>query len=59
MLSRCKRGMFIISSKKFLEGLAKDTLVGEFLKEMNGISGSSVWLTPRDIQEETFLADSV
>lgn len=59
MLSRCKKGMFIISGKKFLEGLAKNTLLGEFLKEMYGSSNNSVWLTPKDIEEETFLTELI
>ncbi|KAJ3882090.1 AAA domain-containing protein, partial [Lentinula edodes] len=29
MLTRCRRGMVIVSSQSFLEGVARDTLVGK------------------------------
>ncbi|KAE9410149.1 hypothetical protein BT96DRAFT_806066, partial [Gymnopus androsaceus JB14] len=29
MLTRCRRGMVVVSSKSFLQGVARDTLVGK------------------------------
>lgn len=50
MLSRCKRGMFIVSSQQFLAGVAAGTLVGQFLKKME----SPVWLSAADIEGGNF-----
>jgi len=50
MLSRCKKGMFIVSSQQFLVGVAAETLVGQFLKKME----SPVWLSVADIEGGNF-----
>jgi len=50
MLSRCKKGMFIVSSQQFLKGIAAESLVGQFLKKVE----SPVWLSAADIEEEKF-----
>ena len=50
MLSRCKRGMFIVSSQQFLAGVAAETLVGQFLKKVE----SPVWLSAADIEGGNF-----
>lgn len=50
MLSRCKKGMFIVSSQQFLGGVAAETLVGQFLKKMQ----PSVWLSAADIEGGDF-----
>lgn len=47
MLSRCKKGMFIFSSKQFLTGPGAGTLVGTLLTKMGGS-----WLTESDIDEK-------
>jgi regulator of nonsense transcripts 1 len=39
MLSRCKKGMRICTSRAFVEGAAKDTLVGLLAKDM----GQGAW----------------
>jgi len=46
MLTRCKKGMFIFSSQKFLAGPGVNTLVGTVLKKM----GNS-WISDSDIEE--------
>ncbi|KAF8969175.1 hypothetical protein BDZ97DRAFT_269170 [Flammula alnicola] len=50
MLSRCKKGMFIVSSRQFLTGPGADTLVGKFLKKTD----PPAWLTSEDIEAEKF-----
>ena len=47
MLSRCKRGMFIFSSKQFLTGPGAETLVGTLLTKTGGS-----WFTESDIDEK-------
>lgn len=47
MLSRCKRGMFVFSSKQFLTGPGAETLVGILLKKIGDF-----WLTENDIGKE-------
>jgi superfamily I DNA and/or RNA helicase len=51
MLSRCKKGMFIVSSQQFLNGIGADTLVGQFLKDM----APATWLNYGDIKAGNFL----
>ena len=46
MLTRCKKGMFIFSSKQFLTGPGAETLVGALLNKMGGS-----WLMEDDINE--------
>lgn len=50
MLSRCKKGMFIVSSPQFLKDIAKETLIGQFLQEMK----PAIWLTSKDIEAGNF-----
>ena len=50
MLTRCKKGMFIVSTPQFLTETAKDSLIGQFMKKVS----DPVWLTLEDIQEEEF-----
>lgn len=50
MLSRCKRGMFIVSSATFLKGIGENTLVGNFFKEME----PAKWLNSKDIENGNF-----
>jgi superfamily I DNA and/or RNA helicase len=51
MLTRCKRGMFVISSQKFLTGPGAKSLVGEMAKEI-GLKG---WLGVEEIEAGEFL----
>jgi len=46
MLTRCKRGMFICSSRVFLEGSASKSLVGKLLKHV----GEQGWLELSDLE---------
>ena len=50
MLSRCKKGMFIVSSATFLKGIGENTLVGKFFKEMEPVK----WLNSVDIDNGNF-----
>ena len=50
MLTRCKKGMFIVSSQKFLSGKGSDTLVGTLLKKM----GTESWLDMKAVEEGNF-----
>ncbi|KAF9525642.1 AAA domain-containing protein, partial [Crepidotus variabilis] len=49
MLTRCKKGMFIISNKQFLLGAGSKTLVATLLAK-----AGSVWLTEKEIQNGNF-----
>ncbi|KAF8632282.1 hypothetical protein AX15_002018 [Amanita polypyramis BW_CC] len=51
MLTRCKRGMYIISSQKFLEGPGANSLVGEMAKA----AGFKGWLDIAEIDTGDFL----
>lgn len=37
MLTRCKKGMFIVTSHDFLQNAGAKSLVGEFVKEMDAV----------------------
>mgnify|MGYP001427369793 CR=1 FL=1 len=50
MLTRCKRGMYVVTSKKFMEGEGDESLVGELLEELEEQYGAEkVWKTVEDI----------
>lgn len=50
MLTRCKKGMFILTSQKFLVGKGSTTLVGTLLEKM----GPDAWLDISDVEEGNF-----
>ena len=50
MLSRCKKGMFIVSKPHFLTEIAKDSLIGEFVKKVS----NPTWLKIEDVQGKEF-----
>jgi len=50
MLTRCKKGMFIVSSLQFLQGIGNQSLVGQLFKRMN----PPVFLTPADVEKGDF-----
>jgi len=52
MLTRCKRGMFIVSSQQFLNGPGAGTLVGSLLVKMSKMG--EVWVDEGDIEKEEF-----
>ncbi|THH13051.1 hypothetical protein EW146_g7128 [Bondarzewia mesenterica] len=45
MLTRCKRGMYICSSRKFLEGRGKDSLAGKMAAKF----GDAAWMSWADL----------
>ena len=51
MLTRCKRGMFIITSKKFMDSKGGDCLAGEMLDELVKQVGNKAWITLEDIEK--------
>lgn len=51
MLTRCKKGMFIVSNKYFLDKYGGDCLVGDLLNAYEEKYSSKVWLSVKDIQE--------
>ena len=60
MLSRAKKGMFIVSSKAFLMGVGSETLVGWFAQKIMDSSEKTLdkgkaCITVEDIQKEDFL----
>ncbi|KAG5646974.1 hypothetical protein DXG03_001697 [Asterophora parasitica] len=52
MLTRCKKGMIILTSRRFMEGVAASTLVGNMAKAW-GVLPSS-WVTVNPIIQGTF-----
>ena len=52
MLTRCQRGMYIVSSKAFLEGKGADSLVGKMAAELGKRPGA--WLTHKDLRDGRF-----
>ena len=52
MLTRCQRGMYIVSSRAFLEGKGANSLVGEMAAELGKRPGA--WLTLKEIEEWNF-----
>ena len=49
MLSRCKRGMVICTSRAFAEGKAKDTLLGKLAKAF-----ADRWVSAEDALQGNF-----
>jgi hypothetical protein len=52
MLTRCRRGMYIVSSKVFLEGKGANSLVGKMAAELGKRPGA--WLTHKDLRDGKF-----
>ena len=50
MLSRCKKGMFICSSWNFLDGIGKDTLVGQMAR----FCGDKAWIGMEHLEQGLF-----
>ncbi|KAH9058402.1 P-loop containing nucleoside triphosphate hydrolase protein [Lactarius vividus] len=48
MLTRCQRGMYIVSSKAFLQERGASSLVGQMAAELGNLPGA--WLTQKDIE---------
>ncbi|KAH9178234.1 P-loop containing nucleoside triphosphate hydrolase protein [Lactarius sanguifluus] len=49
MLTRCQRGMYIVSNKAFLQGRGANSLVGQMAAELGNLPGA--WLTQKDIEK--------
>ncbi|KAH9068366.1 AAA domain-containing protein [Lactarius deliciosus] len=52
MLTRCQRGMYIVSSRTFLLGKGADSLVGKMAAELG--KRPNAWLTQKDIEGGKF-----
>jgi len=52
MLTRCQRGMYIVSSRAFLEGKGANSLVGTMAAELGKRPGA--WLTYKDLEDGKF-----
>jgi len=52
MLTRCQRGMYIVSSRAFLEGRGANSLVGMMAAELGERPGA--WLSQRDLEKGKF-----
>jgi len=48
MLTRCKKGMVIVTNRVFVRGVAKDSLVGKLERHMED-QGASPWLEGRHV----------
>jgi regulator of nonsense transcripts 1 len=51
MLTRCKKGMFIITSRKFMDGIGGESLVGELQDCLEDKWGEKVWLTEEQVDQ--------
>ncbi|KAJ2926342.1 hypothetical protein H1R20_g10754, partial [Candolleomyces eurysporus] len=51
MLTRCKKGMYIITSCKFMDGVGGNSLVGGLLDCLKDKLGDKVWLTEEQIKK--------
>ena len=49
MLTRCKRGMYIVTKWEFVYGVAVDTLVGRMVSQW----GEGVWINPDHLTIDT------
>ncbi len=52
MLTRCQRGMYIVSSKAFLQGRGASSLVGKMAADLGERPGA--WLTQEDVERGKF-----
>ncbi|KZT04828.1 uncharacterized protein LAESUDRAFT_632356, partial [Laetiporus sulphureus 93-53] len=46
MLTRCQRGMVIVTSKRFLENGGKNTVMGKMMHYWKRRRGETVWTDP-------------
>jgi len=51
MLTRFRRGMFIVTSRKFIEGVGAQTLVGKLAVYFQERVGPEAWLDMKDVEE--------
>ncbi|KAK0479978.1 AAA domain-containing protein [Armillaria novae-zelandiae] len=47
MLTRCKKGMYILTSHKFMDGAGAESLAGELAEHV----GKEAWLTVEDVKQ--------
>ncbi|KAK1231571.1 hypothetical protein PQX77_005305 [Marasmius sp. AFHP31] len=50
MLSRCKKGMIVVTSQGFLTGIGSQSLVGDLMKNLEERLKSKAWLTKEEIE---------
>ncbi|KAJ3754786.1 hypothetical protein EV361DRAFT_778999, partial [Lentinula raphanica] len=49
MLTRCRRGMVVVSSKSFLQRIAQKTLVGQLAAYWTAQEGVNAWVNTQDV----------
>ncbi len=47
MLTRCKKGMYILTSRSFMDGAGGESLAGELAEHV----GKEAWLTVEDVNQ--------
>ena len=54
MLTRCQRGMYIVSNKAFLEGKGAKSLIGKMAVDPELGKRPGAWLTYKDLEGGKF-----
>ncbi|KAK7050877.1 hypothetical protein VNI00_004989 [Paramarasmius palmivorus] len=54
MLTRCKRGMIIVTSRAFLEGVGSNSLVGDLKRHLEEKLGEKAWLSEAELRDGRF-----
>lgn len=49
MLSRCKKGMVVVTNRDFLVGSGSKTLLGKMSRRWSSIAGREIWISWRDV----------
>jgi hypothetical protein len=49
MLSRCKKGMVVVTNRDFLVGSGSKTLLGKMSRHWSSIAGRDIWISWRDV----------
>jgi hypothetical protein len=49
MLSRCKKGMVVVTNGDFLKGSGGKTLLGKMSRHWSSIAGRNIWVSWRDV----------
>ncbi|KAE9391145.1 hypothetical protein BT96DRAFT_748711, partial [Gymnopus androsaceus JB14] len=55
MLTRCRQGMVVVSSKSFLQGIARDTLVGKMSAHWTSTRKGEerdAWVNAKDVMNQ-------
>ncbi|KAL0065073.1 hypothetical protein AAF712_007909 [Marasmius tenuissimus] len=54
MLTRCKKGMIVVTSRDFLTGIGSQSLVGDLMKNLEERLKSKAWLSKEEIESGRF-----